>query len=616
MLCRVRCWRPSARGPLHRFPDPMHSSLSAEHRRLAALRATGLLDTPPSEEFDRITRLACQVFGVPIALVSFVDADRQWFKSRVGLQVPETCREDAFCDHTIRTTGVMVVEDALADPRFARNPLVLDAPHIRFYAGAPLVLRGGHSLGSLCLIDTEPRTFDTAQQRQLEDLAAMVMAQIDLQCSNARVDESTLLPNRAQLLHDLVGLCRTDPGGGRVLALLELLPHDGLMDAVRAVGMQPIEQLTYEAGQRLAQFVGTESRVYHTSIARLALVLQPEQAHALEAFALQLLGTFAAPLSTGHSGLVINQRRRVGLARFKLEAADAVDVLRRANAALYQYPAPDTAVCHYDAAVDAGYRRSYELLASVPRALMAGEFRLVYQPQFERATTRYTSLEALLRWDHPQRGPIPPGDFIPLLEKTTYIHAVTQWVLDTALAQIRAWEDAGLVVDVAINVSPRNLEQPDFTDSLRDAFARHRIAPSRLEIECTENAVLTEGPTLQGINAARALGVRVALDDFGTGYCNFGCLYGLSAEVLKLDQALIRPIGSDARALDVVRGMVQLGHTLGYRLLAEGVETAEVFDQLMLLGCDQVQGYYLSRPLPPAEAFDFVRRWNQLVVLE
>ncbi|AVS74253.1 putative bifunctional diguanylate cyclase/phosphodiesterase [Paracidovorax cattleyae] len=592
----------------------MTPSLSAEQQRLTALRATGLLDTPPTEEFDRITRLASRLFGVPIALVSLVDADRQWFKSQVGLPVRETCREDAFCDHTIRSSDVMVVENALEDPRFAANPLVAGPPHIRFYAGAPLILRGHHHLGSLCLIDTVPRTFDASQQRQLEDLAALVMAQIDLQCSASRLDEATLLPNRSQLLQDLDGLCRAAPGEGRILALLELLPHDGLMDAVRAVGMQPIEQLTYEAGKRLSFFLGSQSRIYHTGVARLAMVLRTADEHALQQFTQQLLQTLIAPLSG--SGIVINQRRRVGLAPFTLEPADALDALRRANAALYHQSVPDTAVCTYDATVDLSYRRSYELMASVPRALMAGEFRLVYQPQFERASTRYTCVEALLRWDHPQLGPVSPGDFIPLLEKTTYIQAVTEWVLHTALAQIRAWEDAGLEVDVAINVSPRNLEQPGFAGMLQDAFERHGLAPSRLEIECTENAVLTEGPTLEGIKAARALGVRVALDDFGTGYCNFGCLYDLSAEVLKLDQALIRPIGTDARALDVVRGMVQLGHTLGYRLLAEGVETAEVFDQLMELGCDQVQGYYLSRPLPPDQAFAFVRRWNQLVTLE
>ncbi|WP_375575863.1 sensor domain-containing phosphodiesterase [Paracidovorax oryzae] len=593
----------------------MTPPISAEQQRLTALRATGLLDTPPTEEFDRITRLASHLFGVPIALVSLVDADRQWFKSQIGLAVRETCREDAFCDHTIRSSEVMVVEDALQDPRFATNPLVQGPPYIRFYAGAPLILRGHHHLGSLCLIDTVPRAFDGAQRRQLEDLAALVMAQIDLQCAAARVDESTLLPNRTQLLQDLHGLCLAAPGERRVLVLLELLPHDGIMDAARAIGMQPIEQLTYEAGRRLAFFVGNQSRVYHTGVARLALVLRDSDPQSVAQFTRQLLDTLVAPLPTG-SGIVINQRRRIGLAPFTLEPADAVDSLRRANAALYHQPMSGTAVCSYDAAVDLSYRRSYELMASIPRALMAGEFRLVYQPQFERASTRYTCLEALLRWDHPQLGPVSPGDFIPLLEKTTYIQAVTEWVLNTALAQIRAWEDAGLEVDVAINVSPRNLEQPGFAAMLQDACARHRLAPSRLEIECTENAVLTEGPTLEGIKAARAMGVRVALDDFGTGYCNFGCLYDLSAEVLKLDQALIRPIGTDARALDVVRGMVQLGHTLGYRLLAEGVETAEVFDQLMELGCDQVQGYYLSRPLPPAEAFTFVHRWNRLVTLE
>ncbi|WCM95159.1 sensor domain-containing phosphodiesterase [Acidovorax sp. NCPPB 2350] len=594
----------------------MTTSPSSEPERLAALRATGLLDTPPSEEFDRITRLASDVFDVPIALVSFVDADRQWFKSRVGLAAQETCREDALCDRTICGTSVMVVEDALSDSRFADNRLVLGPPHIRFYAGAPLTLRGGHNLGSLCLIDTVPRAFGPAQQRQLEDLAALVVAQIDLQCSAARVDEATLLPNRAQLLEDLDGLSRAEPGGERTLALLELLPHEGLMDTARAVGVEPIDQLTHEAGQRLKRFVGTQSRVYHTGVGRLALVLRPGEVPALQAFARELLDALQAPITSRGSGLVINQRRRVGLAPFRLEPADTGDALRRANAALYQHPVPGAAICHYDAAVDASYRRSYELIASIPRALIEGEFRLVYQPQFERASTRYTCVEALLRWDHPRLGPVPPGDFIPLLEKTAHIHALTHWVLETALAQIREWEDRGLTLDVAINVSPRNLEQPDFIDTLRGAFQRYRLAPSRLEIECTENAVLTEGPTLNAINATRALGVRVALDDFGTGYCNFGCLYGLSAEVLKLDQALIRPIGSDARALDVVRGMVRLGHTLGYRLLAEGVETAEVFDQLMQIGCDQVQGYYLSRPLPPGEAFDFVQHWNALVTPE
>ncbi len=588
----------------------------SEAERLATLHATGLLDTPPSEEFDRITRLACKVFDAPMAIIGLIDADRQWFKSEIGMGLRATCREDAFCNHTIRQQGVMVVEDALQDPRFADNPLVTGAPHIRFYAGAPMRLLGGQTLGAVCVLDRRPRRLDAAQLRQLEDLAAMAVAQIDLQCSFARLDETTLLPNRNQLLADLAGLCASEPGGERTLALVELLPDNALLEVQRAVGTDAIEQLYHQVGRQLAHWVQGTSRVYRTDAGHLALLLKAGTAGEARAFAETLLDSLSQvspPQRRDGTQPVIHQHRRIGLVPLKLEPADAGDALRRASVALFHGAGTGDDISVYDAAADGRHQHAYELLARVPCALQSGEFRLVYQPQFERATMQYTSVEALLRWDHPVLGPVPPGDFIPLLEKTTYIQSVTHWVLDTALAQIRAWEDEGVCVNVAVNVSPRNLEQPGFIDRLRDSCQRHGIAPSRLEIECTENAVLTEGPTLDAVRAVRAMGVRVALDDFGTGYCNFGCLYGLQAEVLKLDQSLIRPIGTDARALDVVRAMVQLGHTLGYRLLAEGVETAEVFDQLLEIGCDQAQGYYLSRPQPPVEAFDFIRRWNGLM---
>ncbi len=585
----------------------------SEAERLAALHATGLLDTPPSEEFDRITRLACKLFDAPMAIIGLIDADRQWFKSEIGMGLRATCREDAFCNHTIRQQDVMVVEDARQDPRFAANPLVTGAPHIRFYAGAPLRLLGGQTLGALCVLDRRPRTLDAAQIRQLTDLAAMAVAQIDLQCSFSRLDETTLLPNRNQLLADLAGLCVSEPGGERTLALVELLPDNALLEVQRAVGTDAIEQLYHQVGRQLAHWVQGTSRVYRTDAGHLALLLKAGTAGEALAFAETLLASLSQvspPQRRDGTQPVIHQHRRIGLVPLKLEPADAGDALRRASVALFHGSGTGDDISVYDAAADVRHQHAYELLARVPHGLEAGEFRLVYQPQFERATMQYTSVEALLRWDHPVLGPVPPGDFIPLLEKTTYIQSVTHWVLDTALAQIRAWEDEGVSVNVAVNVSPRNLEQPGFIDRLRESCRRHGIAPSRLEIECTENAVLTEGPTLDAVRAVRAMGVRVALDDFGTGYCNFGCLYGLQAEVLKLDQSLIRPIGTDARALDVVRAMVQLGHALGYRLLAEGVETAEVFDQLLEIGCDQAQGYYLSRPQPPAQALDFVRRWN------
>lgn len=174
-----------------------------EQERLFFVRSTGLLDTRASEAFDRITRMAASLLQVPMAAISIVDESRQWFKSRVGIDEAETARSDSFCTHTIEAPSVLVVEDAQDDARFADSRLVTGAPGIRFYAGVPLQLPSGHTLGSLCVIDTQPRKLGAQEEKLLRDLAALTMAQIDLHQMAGRVNEVTRLPNRAQLAHDL-----------------------------------------------------------------------------------------------------------------------------------------------------------------------------------------------------------------------------------------------------------------------------------------------------------------------------------------------------------------------------------------------------------------------------
>ena len=193
-----------------------------ERQRLELLACTRLLDSEANASFDRITRLAADLFDVPIALVSLVDERRQWFKSRIGLDVRETDRSSSFCSHAIDKTGVTVIEDTRLDARFAQNPMVLGAPNIRFHAGAPLRLASGHALGTLCVIDSRPRSFSAADRCRLADLAALVMAQVDLLQMAGRIDSVTRLPNRAQLAEDLESLCGDFPGERRVLLLMDV----------------------------------------------------------------------------------------------------------------------------------------------------------------------------------------------------------------------------------------------------------------------------------------------------------------------------------------------------------------------------------------------------------
>ena len=582
-----------------------------EANRIFALHSLDILDTPPTEAFDRITRLAARIFSTPIALISFVDVERQWFKSRIGLAIPETGREHAFCDYTLRSETVLVVPDATRDERFRRNPMVTGSPGIRFYAGAPLILSSGHAVGSLCLIDHQPRDFDDDQQEALRDLAAMVVTQIELQHSAGRVDGATHLPNRTQLAVDLRDLCVGAPDEPCVLILLELLEHATLLNVIRASGTGPVEEMTRSAGRRLQVLVNGLSPVYQVDQTRLAIVVRSADTAGHESFLDALLADLREPFLTTDEFL-LEQQPRVGAAHFRLNAEEVEDALRRATAALYHRESQRGVVVWYDAEEDIRYRKSYQLLRAVPHALSHGEFSLAYQPQLERRTLGFHCAEALLRWKHPVLGNIPPGEFIPLVENTSLIHPVTRWVVHTALAQLVAWQEDGLVVNVAVNISARNLEDPDFIAMLQQACALHGIAPARLQLECTENVALTGKSTRRAIDQARAMGIQIALDDFGSGYCNFGSLYSLPAEVLKLDQSLIRPIDKDQRAQDIVRSMVRLGHALGYRMLAEGVETATVFDILIEMGCDEIQGYYVSRPLPPEAAFMRMKEQNDV----
>ena len=588
---------------------------SQEKARLDALHSTGLLDTPASEGFDRITRLASALFGVPIALVTLVDSERQWFKSRIGMAPQETDRAESLCALTMHGTGVMVVEDALNDARFTANVLVQGEPHIRFYAGAPLLLPSGQALGSLCVMDTTPRGFSPAECAQLQDLAALAMAQIDLARAAGRIDDSTQLPNRARFDEDLQDMCRAAPGAERTLVMAEFVRYDVLRDAWRSVSNGSLEQRMRSAAWVLHGQVAAHSPLYHVGMARFAFFLEGSDLAWQSAFVERLMAAAVAPVS-GDVALPELQPR-AGLVRFRLDADEVQDVARKASSALHETQLQSRTVLYYEAEADERYRRSYGLLRDLQRGLVEGEFFLVYQPKLHSATRRYTGVEALIRWNHRTFGLVSPMEFIPMVEGTALIHLLTEWVLHTALAQLARWDaEGGTALGMAVNVSSRNLEHPGFERMLANACALHGIAPARLQIECTENAVLTGSATVQTLERARTLGVEVALDDFGVGYCNLACLHSMPTGLLKLDRSLVDPIATDARALVVLKAVMAIGQTLGYRLLAEGVETAEVFDQLVAMGCDEMQGYYLCRPVAADAVLPFVHQWNAQVALE
>jgi EAL domain-containing protein (putative c-di-GMP-specific phosphodiesterase class I) len=253
----------------------------------------------------------------------------------------------------------------------------------------------------------------------------------------------------------------------------------------------------------------------------------------------------------------------------------------------------------YSAELDEATPERVALLPDLRHAIVTGGLELHYQPKLDVGGHGAHAVEALARWTHPERGPVAPDVFVPLAEQTGLVGDLTRWVLRTALAQCRTWEDDGLVLDVAVNVSVHDLRDAGLVDLVLRLLARHRLAPERLILEVTETALMADPQRARStLDALRGLGVRIAIDDFGTGQSSLAYLRGLAASELKIDRTFVRDLSTDAGNEAIVRTTIALAHELGLRVVAEGVEDAPTLALLGEAGCDEAQGWLIGRPVP------------------
>lgn len=300
------------------------------------------------------------------------------------------------------------------------------------------------------------------------------------------------------------------------------------------------------------------------------------------------------------NGIPLGIHAAIGIAPFRLGETAPRDVLRTAYGAALDAREAERKIEMHSPAKDLAHQRRFGVLAALPAAIAApGQLSLVYQPRVDIKSGACVIAEALLRWKHPTLGDISPAEFIPLVEQTAFARPVTDWVLDAALSQAAAWKEQGLELRLSVNVFASNLEEEDFAARLGDALGRHQIKPEMLELEFTEGALIRRRVrVLQHLEAIRALGVASAIDDFGTGYSSFSYLQNIPAQIIKIDRSFMAAIESEDRDRTLVKAMIAMAHQLDYRVVAEGVETQEVYDFLAAAGCDEAQGYLISRPLP------------------
>ncbi len=572
---------------------------SYELERVAMVNALDVLDPDLGASLDPITRLAAFTFGVPVVMVTIVDADSQRFISKVGTELTRTDRRVSICAHAIETGDeILEVPDLSKDRRFADNPMVTGEPFMRFYAGAALRSPSGHALGTICLIGYEPRHLTADERRKLVTLVQVVMTHIELKLSVGRREAISGMSNRQQFQADLLTLAERRRGAELHAVLVDVMDLQSANEAGQVLGMAPMESLIRQAGQRLVTLLDGAAKVYHLSSTRFAFVLGGRTAGGLNELLMRLREGLREPLSA--AGVPMSPLFHAGVVPFHADATEAGDVVRKALIAVHAALSQGIPIAWYTRDRDDQLTRAYRLAADAEAGLLDGEFHLLYQPRVRLSDLRVRGVEALLRWDHPELGAVSPDEFIPVFEKTALMAVVSRWVMEHAIAQLGQWQAAAPQLQLSLNLSPRDFDNGSPAEELLALCAEHGVDPGRVEVEVTEGEwISNHRHALPQLRTMQGGGVRIAIDDFGSGYSNFGYLTELPISVIKLDRSLVSGIALAPTAALKAEAVIRLARRLGYSTVAEGVENLGDLRLLQEWGCDEGQGYLLARPMTP-----------------
>jgi diguanylate cyclase (GGDEF)-like protein len=413
-------------------------------------------------------------------------------------------------------------------------------------------------------------------------------------------DHLTGLPNRSLFLDRLDHALRASGRTGSGVAVL-LMDLDRFKEVNDTLGHHCGDLMLKELARRLSEVVRLTDTVARLGGDEFALLLpnvtQPEAGVALaERIALALDEPFVI------DGLPLETQASIGIALYPDHGEDVETLLQRADVAMYMAKETRTHYGVYDAEVDNYRPERLVLVAELRRAIENHELVLHYQPKATLVDGAVRGVEALVRWQHPERGLVPPDVFIPVAEHTGLIKPLTFFVVDEALQQCARWREQGFELTVAVNVAMRNILDEEFPNELERMLAKYGLEPSVLELELTETSVLADPPRAKEIlQRLRDTGVSLAVDDFGTGYASLAYLSELPVDEIKIDRSFVMAMDREEQHARIVRSTIDLGRNLCLSVVAEGVESAEVWDRLAELGCDSAQGYFLAKPLPADE---------------
>ncbi len=419
----------------------------------------------------------------------------------------------------------------------------------------------------------------------------------------ATTDDLTGLANRQRFrttVEEQIAASRASPAP---FALM-LIDLDRFKEINDTLGHHYGDVILRDLGPRLAACVGEDGLVARLGGDEFAVLPSTRtiDPSALADIADELIACVQQPVAVDHMTLEVGAS--IGISRFPLDGDDVHALLRRADVAMYAAKEAHSSYALYSSNLDRHSMRRLTVLTDFRRALESDEFVVHYQPIVEIAGSRPCGAEGLVRWEHPELGLLEPSDFIPIAEQSGLIGPLTRHVLERSIAQCAGWRRDGRDLTVAVNLSVRDLLDRELPRQIERMLDEHRLAADALQLEVTESMLMCDPDrALATVVRLRELGIHVAVDDFGTGYSSLANLKRLPINELKIDRSFISPLLNHESDLIIVRSTINLGHDLGLKVIAEGVEDELTLKRLEMLGCDLAQGFYVSRPLD-ATAFD------------
>ncbi|WP_322999570.1 putative bifunctional diguanylate cyclase/phosphodiesterase [Castellaniella sp.] len=416
-------------------------------------------------------------------------------------------------------------------------------------------------------------------------------------------DSLTNLLNRGDILHRLQARTMQEPDKAWMLVISNI---DGFKEVNGALGHDVGDRLLQAVARRFRDHLGPACVLARLGSDEFTFLLDTADPARADAQVRGLLEAIREPFTV--NALQVRINCSFGLAAYPEHAHAADELIRCADTAMRRAKREGLGVAVFDIRDRARVQDRQLLRADLRAALAQGQFLLHLQPKIALGSETLAAgtpvgFEALTRWQHPERGLVPPAQFIPVIEVSDLIHPFTRWVVDQAVAACVRLQAIHPGIVMAVNISARNLLDEYFPQQVEDALIHHSLDPSLLELEVTESVIMADpARSLRTLYALHALGVRLSIDDFGTGYSSFAYLNRLPVDALKIDQSFVAGMVGDADLRAIVRSIIEMSHTLGLQVIAEGIETCAVRDMLRDLGCDVGQGYGIGRPMPEDQA--------------